>query len=248
MTGAYERLIAFEAAFNFRDLGGYTTSDGYEVRWRRVFRSAALHHMTPADVALAHELGLHTIFDLRSPRELDEDGLGGLIESVAVRHRHAPFYRDVTGAPPPNLNVDMLTQYVEMLDIGRESIGDIFNALAEDATYPVVVHCVAGKDRTGIVSALLLRALNVDDATIAADYTLSGEYITPRLEAELAQFTEASRARYGDVPPHILRADPETILQTLEFVDAQYGSAPAYLAGCGVGAAQLDAVRRYLLQ
>jgi protein-tyrosine phosphatase len=133
-----------------------------------------------------------------------------------------------------------------MLDVAQEAIGEIFVALAEEPTYPAVFHCVAGKDRTGVTSALLLRVLRVDDATIAADYALSGEYITPRLEAEWAQFSEAQRARYGDIQPYMLRADPETILRTLEFVDAQYGSVTAYLAGCGVSAVQLDALRRQL--
>lgn len=245
MTVIYERLIAFEAAFNFRDLGGYETSDGYEVRWRRVFRSAALHGMTPADIVLAQELGLRSIFDLRSPRELEEDGLGVLYDGGAVSHRHAPFFRDVTGARPRDLNVDMVTLYTQMLVTAQPAIGEVFVTLAEEETYPAVFHCAAGKDRTGVVSALLLRTLNVDDATIAADYALSTEYITPRLEALQS---EKSRARYGDIPPHMLRAEPETILQTLDAIDQQYGSARAYLANCGVSDAQLDALRQHLLQ
>jgi protein-tyrosine phosphatase len=204
--------------------------------------------MTPADIVLARDLGLHTIFDLRSPPELEEDGLGALFDDGLARHRHAPFFRNETGVRPGGLNVEMLTLYIEMLDLGREAIGDVFTALAEEPTYPAVFHCAAGKDRTGVVSALLLRVLNVGDATIAADYALSGEYITPRLEAEWAQSEEALRKRYGEVPAHIHRADPETILQTLEFMDAQYGSVQAYLAGCGVGADQLDALRRHLLR
>lgn len=245
MTVPYERLIAFEAAFNFRDLGGYETLDGYQVRWRRVFRSAALNGMTPADVLLAQELDLRAVFDLRSPYELAEHGLGTLYDGGAILHRHTPFFRDLTAPAARDLDLDMVTIYRLLLVNAKPAIAEIFETLADEETYPAVFHCVAGKDRTGIVSALLLRTLNVDDATIVADYALSGTYITPRLETlRTAQPTD----RYGDIPPHTLRADPETILQTLDALDQEYDSARAYLVDCGVSDAQLDAIRRHLLQ
>jgi len=245
MTVPYERLIAFEAAFNFRDLGGYETAGGYQVRWRRVFRSAELNGMTPADILLARELGLRSVFDLRSPYELDERGIGTLFDGELVHHRHTPFFRDVTAPATRDLDLDMVAVYRLLLAIAQPAISEIFVTLADEGTYPAVIHCVAGKDRTGLVSALLLRTLNVDDATIAADYALSGEYITPRLEALR---TAQSSDRYGEIPPHTLRADPETILQTLDTLDQEYGSARGYLLGCGVSDAQLDAIRRHLLQ
>lgn len=239
------RHVPFEASFNFRDLGGYETVSGRQVRWGAVYRSDALHRLTDRDLELARELGLRTVIDLRSSRELGEEGRFAHAHDVAYHHlpvfehdgRSPPEPDDP--APPPG------EDYVAMATSGRDSIATALRVIAE-GDYAVVFHCAAGKDRTGIVAALVLSSLGVPDEAIAADYHLSepagsawrawAEENEPETAAEVANFPSWAR-----------RAPMPVIAAFLRILRERYGSIDGYLTDAGVEDDVLDALRARLL-
>lgn len=244
MTVTYERRLPLAGSFNFRDLGGYETVDGHTVRWRRLFRSDALHRLTPEDLQHLEEIGLTAVFDLRSARELDEDGIGPIGEG-SIRHRHVPFHSNPTSRSPHEMQMDLFALYQRMLEEAAPCVNTIFTALAESDTYPAVFHCAAGKDRTGIISGLVLSALGVPEEQIVADYALTDTFMADRLEAlrKSPDFQE----RYKDINPTWLRAEPQTMANTISLIKREHGSLEAYLYSCNVTPDHIGAMRETLL-
>lgn len=237
-----ERRIPLTGCVNFRDLGGYPTKDGRRLRWRRLFRSDSLHQLTPEDLPQVRALGVTVAFDLRTPQELELYGVQHLIDA-GIRYRHVPFIPAVNRAELAGITEDLTDHYLRMLESGRSAIRDLFATLAGPESYPMVLYCMAGKDRTGVAAALVLRALGVPDEHIIADYALTERYAGDRLRQRA---TEAA-AQYGPLPPAVLAAKPLTMERTLASLDRTYGSAEAFLLECGVTREELDAVRRHLL-
>jgi protein-tyrosine phosphatase len=240
------RHIPLAGAYNFRDLGGLAAADGRVVRPRRVFRSDRLTGLTDEDRALLESLGIRRVFDLRSDLELAEHGAGDF-SSAAGRHRHVPLVSISLSLSDPRIDwskVDLGTRYLEMMVEGRDVIREIFAHLADtnDAT---LFHCTGGKDRTGVVAALLLRALGVDDETIVEDYAVSEKY--------LASFVEASRSlmeREGFDPQVVLYlcgSPAERMVKMLADLDARWGSVEGYLDWAGVDEATVASLRERLL-
>lgn len=248
MTLTYSRHIVLDGNHNFRDLGGYQAAGGRKIRWRRLFRSDGLHGLTAAGVTALQAIQPRMVFDLRSVYELETDGLGTLFDDEYPVHRHTPFFPNQVAMPTDHREpgADIADLYLRMLDTARPAICDIFTALADNDTYPAIYHCSAGKDRTGVLTALILRGLDVDDETIIADYALSSQYITPHLEARLAsgKFGE----RYRNIMPAMLRAEPETMRRVLQAIDAEFGPSSEAVLACGVTASQIDRLREHLLE
>ncbi len=227
------RQIAFQAAYNFRDLGGLRTSDGRAVRWRRLFRSDALQHMTASDQAYARDtLGIKTVIDLRTPkaaREGNEPPLG----SALIRYRNMPVpctpARLLAGDPSRRL-ADGYLICLGYADV-QQSIVDTLTAIAEASGTPTVFHCSLGKDRTGLISAMLLGSLGVSEADIVLDYALSADSVTPILDRSRSDPETA--AWIERMPPHIFQALPETMEQVLVALNKQYGSIREYVLAHG---------------
>jgi protein-tyrosine phosphatase len=253
-TTSTTRTLVFEGAFNARDLGGLTTGDGRRVRTRRIFRSANLQRLTEADVALIHELGLRTVCDLRSDEEQDWTGPGPLLERGKIAHAHHPFFDQTTGhselhPDDPELRQRLWLErgYERMLEISGAAIADIFRLLAREDAYPLLFHCAAGKDRTGVLSALILRTLGVSDADIIDDYTLSAAQ-RPSFEV-----LRAFLADYGVVIDDVSdwdpwQAPPEVMTSTLRILDERWGSDTHYLKAHGVSDAEIAALRNHMLE
>lgn len=234
-----DRHITLEGAANFRDLGGLVTTSGATIRRGRIFRSDALFRLTAADVETLTPYGLRTVIDLRSDEELQRSG-PGLIHETDIRHERVPIV-DVDPRQPESLE----EMYVAMLRGLADRFRRIFDLLAAENTYPVVVHCWAGKDRTGIVTALVLAALGVPDDEIIADYALT--------EANMRRLLELSRPDapdfdYSSIPPAWLEASPETMRRFLAAVETEWGSIPGYLSTIGVPEASLATIAAVLLE
>ena len=236
--------MSFEACFNFRDIGGYATASGRSVRWGAVFRSGSLHRLTIADRERITGLGVRTIIDLRSTAELDRDGR--FDASGEVGFHHVP----VVDASVDEIQDDWSSQlgnvYYAMASANRSAIATVFGVLAEDE-HPVVIHCFAGKDRTGIIVALILSSLGVPDATIASDYQLSDDYVAPAVAWATENDPEWA-AHIASLPPHVLRAPPSTMPMFLDLMRDEHGSIDNYLADAGVDEALLDRLRARLLE
>jgi len=244
MTVDADRHVAFDHVFNFRDLGGYETVDGRSVRWRTLFRADGVHRMTIDDIA---PLGVRTVLDLRTPTELDERGR---FTHDSVGYHHLPILEKTWDREALNVEVDaaefLAARYLEMLDEGAESIGRALHILADPSSLPLVFHCAAGKDRTGVVAAIVLDVLGIRDDDIATDYSLSRLGMDRFRAWILETYPEAADAM-SDQPQAFLAAPVEAMHLFLAGLRERHGSVDAYVASLGVSDDVLDAVRENLL-
>ena len=243
-----QRTIDLDGCVNFRDLGGYRSRDGRALRWRAVFRSDSLHDLSAADVAmLRDQMNLGTIVDLRTRWEIDADGRGPL-GGEAVLYHHVPIFDEDPRAAPGSTQPDrppLLELYKSWIDDRAERIGSAIEQVAS-APAAAVFHCAAGKDRTGVIAAFLLGALDVPEETIVADYALSGE----RMAAIIERVSKMSgyEQTMSSVPRRSRGANAETMRALLGFVAERHGGIPRYLRSAGVSAETLRALRDRLLE
>jgi protein-tyrosine phosphatase len=249
-----DRHVFFEACFNFRDLGGYETTDGRRVRWNTLYRSDTLHRLTPTDAELFASLGLHTVIDLRSARELEDHGR----LQVGPEHlvwEHVPMLDDVNLKPRDASEIERELPaadaagagYVAIVQEYGRSVVEIFRVLSGSDALPAVFHCTSGKDRTGIVAALVLDLLGVPDDVIAGDYVLTEKArvrSTPWIQENEPEFA----AFLSQIPPERRVISPDIILGFLAGVRAGHGSVPEFLVALGVEEQQLDVLRERLLE
>ncbi len=244
-----ERRVALAGPVNFRDLGGYTTGDGRRTRWGRLYRSDSLHHLTAADGVRLGELGVRSALDFRANDELVEVGIGHLGE-LDIRHVHLPTIdRAMHAERPPDWTPpsSAAAVYLTMMEHGANAYRGALETLAEPHNLPAVFFCMAGKDRTGIFSAVLLSLLGVGDDDVVADYALTH----PVVDA-LHERTRASRPKIDEVwarlPPDLLGATAATMEELLGLARERWGSMTGYVHAAGVGDDTLEALRDALLE
>lgn len=254
--------IDLDGAVNVRDLGGLPTEDGGAIVPCRLLRSENLQELSESDIArLVDEMGLTTVVDLRSTNEVTTEGPAPLDAVPGVRHAHHPIiaeYLDVTD----QVKAALLTEVLEAdrarypadpmaghyLGYLENRPDQVVGALRSIATAPgaAIVHCAAGKDRTGVIVALCLTLAGVDPETVVADYMATDE----KIEAIVARLARSKM--YGDgvtskpVQAHAPRA--ETMKAVLDEVESRYGGVEAYLAAKGFGAGESAALRAKLTQ
>jgi protein-tyrosine phosphatase len=232
------RQLVFDGCFNFRDLGGYPTSAGVPVLARHLYRADGPHALSDADRRRLDGLGLATVIDLRTADEASQRGTYGAVLRDVVEY-HVPMIDvlpdldDLSRWVDPEVVAD---RYRDMLNEGQDTLAEVLAILSDPTSYPTVVHCSAGKDRTGIVSAVLLGLLGVDDDTIVADYALSGP--------AMGRLVNHLRDKYPDtndwlerVAPALIAAQPETMTRFLADLYTQYGSFDGLADTIGVGSA-----------
>jgi protein-tyrosine phosphatase len=235
------RRLELEGLFNLRDLGGYPAADGRSVRWRALLRSDALHQLDGAGGAVLAGLGLRTILDLRTQAEVE--GAPSAIDGVPAQVRHISILAgDLQGLP---LELDAIYRF--MIDECGGPIAAAIKALAVPGAFPALVHCSAGKDRTGIVVALILAVLGVPDEVIAADYALSASYLDSERTPAIGQL-QASTGLGEQLTRPLLSSPPELMLQVLARARAAGGTVDGYLLGHGVRSAELEQLRAALLR
>jgi len=236
------RLVDLDGCLNFRDLGGYPTQDGRRVRWRRLFRSDALHHMTPRDLQrVRDELRIRTVIDLRSSAERSGEPRTPLC-APPVREYHVPLFDRERSGSAPALPLDEI--YFVLLQVAREPIARVVRLLAESRE-PALFHCAAGKDRTGLVAAVVLGALGVRDEHVIEDYAATRR----SLEQIVERLRESSSYDYvfTELPPETLHAEPQTMARLLGRVARDHGSMRGYLLGSGLQEAELTRLEIALL-
>jgi protein-tyrosine phosphatase len=223
MSDSFTRHLNLAGASNFRDLGGYSARDGRAVRWRQIFRSNHLGHLTEADIEALRPLGLKSAFDFRGTEERTAAMCG--IEEIAVHS--LPIEPTVVAALRARLASGVPLSSADALEVMRDSYRNyvrqntqsfraLFAHLLGDHA-PLVIHCTAGKDRTGFACALILHALGVPEDLIAEDYLLTNRFYrrdpsaSSDLPAEVSQVLgtveasflaagfDAIRADYGDL-------------------------------------------------
>jgi protein-tyrosine phosphatase len=246
MSDSPSRHLALQGASNFRDLGGYPTADGRTTRWRHIFRSNHLGQLTADDVKIVHALGVRNALDFRGV----EERAGGVCVVDEITVHSLPIEPTVVAALRAELVAGKLTASVA-LELMRESYRNyvrhnthsfraLFGHLLEDRA-PLVIHCTAGKDRTGFASALILHALGVTEEVIAEDYLLTNQFY--RRDATAAtDLPEDVRNAIGSV-------EPSYLLAAFEAVGSEYGDLETYLRdGLKLGVAERTALKERYLQ
>ncbi|HEX9033717.1 MAG TPA: tyrosine-protein phosphatase [Streptosporangiaceae bacterium] len=237
------RRVQVPGTLNFRDAGGYPAAGGGAVGWRRLLRSDALHRLDGTAADVLGPLGLRTVLDLRTSYEADlaPSPLDDLARLGALT-MHVSLIGEDLGAMPAELG-DI---YDYVVDERGAVIGSAIRSLARPGALPGLVHCTAGKDRTGIVVAFALAAIGVPDHIVAADYALSSLYLDPQHTPTIGHVQESTGL--GDrLTAALLASPPELMLRVLERARRGGGSVEGYLARYGVTAAELGALRSALL-
>tara|TARA_S200000501_G_C20724626_1_gene700017 strand:+ start:331 stop:1065 length:735 start_codon:yes stop_codon:yes gene_type:complete len=238
-----ERHFPFAGCFNFRDIGGYPTVDGRLLRWGRYFRAGRQDRMTSSDLQKVAQLGIKTQIDLRRPDELEDQGRGPL-EDMGIDYRwHSVI--------PPNGSqvLDAAAgegisgkRYLRYLDFDTTPWLQVFRILADSESYPVVVHCTAGKDRTGVTTAFLLSVLGVKRKLIEEDFILSN-----RDQPRHIKFLESKGLSSGSVHRNV--GVPEDAMKVfLDGMDKEHGGVIAFLYKIGIDDEMQSAIRSVLLE
>jgi protein tyrosine/serine phosphatase len=240
-----QRAVAFSNVFNFRDLGGYRTSDGATVRWRRLYRADDLAHLDNEDHERFAELGIRTVVDLRRPNEIEE--LGRVPEMAGVAYHHVHLVHPKWQLQPFQNTAErtdfVVERYREMSDVSADGFGQALRLIADADRAPLVFHCIAGKDRTGILAALTLSLLGVSDADVIDDYHLS-ELAEPRA---WERYTRLRRPDLlGVIRPY--ETSPRAAMAGfLADLRSQHGTVENYAASVGLTADHIAAMRAHLL-
>jgi protein-tyrosine phosphatase len=237
------RSYPFPGTFNFRDVGGYPGRDGRTVRWGRLFRSDSLHRIDATDRKQFAALGVRTVVDLRRPGEVERDGRVPEYDGLAYRHIHPEHDEWAAYEGPETVGQFLADRYADLAETGAEGIGRALRVIADPDAAPVVVHCVAGKDRTGIVCGLTLSLLGVDDADVAADYALSTE-ASQRFHA----WVRETLPEDAEIPPPYLASPVATMELFLADLRQRYGSVEGYVRHAGVAPDEIASMREHLLE
>ena len=249
-AGNPARWLPMQGCVNFRDLGGYSTEKGGTVRWRRLYRSDALQDLTTDDAAYAiEELKIRLVVDLRNSDEAERDGRGPL-PGMGADYRHFPLLEE--RGFPPFTGGDVVTRlsatYQWLVHNSGPRIGEAVNAISEsvnrntaDGQGGVVFHCSAGKDRTGLLAALILEVLGVRPESIHSDYMLTNEVVEGILRRITAMQPHASPTTRS------LAAQPGAFKLFTDTLHGEYGDAETYLRSHGVNDETLESLRRNLL-
>ncbi len=220
-----ERLIPLEGVYNFRDFGGYATRDGVRVRQRKLYRSAHLARASDADRDVVRDLGIKLVVDLRRPSERShepsrwhDDATPSIIASPGGDEESLPphmvFLKETPSPTPQQMRDYMVATYRRLPYDDRHvaMFSEMFARLA-DGESPLLIHCAAGKDRTGIACALILHALGVDEDLILADYVLTNQAMS--IDGIVKQSAERISRKIG----RPISADQ---LRPMAEVDARY--------------------------
>jgi protein-tyrosine phosphatase len=236
------QFIDFARVFNFRDAGGYVTRDGRTVRTGLLYRSDNLGGLLVEDRKRFEAMGIRTIVDLRQPHEITKrapEWACSVWHNVALKN---PAWRDADYSADEGPAEFLMARYRESVNLTGPEYAQVLAILADPDSAPAAVHCLGGRDRTGMVFALLLDLLGVPDQVIAADY----------------HFTELATARYmawyrsvkpdaADLPAYIAVTPPSVILTILGELRAEYGSIEDYVVANGLPREQVQALRELYL-
>ena len=242
----HERELAWQGCLNVRDLGGHLTRDGGETTYGAIVRADSVRLLTEAGWGALVDYGIRTVLDLRGAHERDEDPPA----DVPVEVVHVPFMEasesewdeigpeiEQASAAAPDVATSTRDVYLIFLERFKANVAAAVRAVAHAREGGIVIHCVGGKDRTGLLAALLLDLAGVSPQDIAADYALSADRLRPRHEAWFAAAdTEEELERLR----RIAQTPAESMVGVFEELDRRYGSIDGYLRSAGLGDGELE--------
>lgn len=242
----------YEGALNFREVGGLPTADGTRrLRHGLLYRSGTPQLMSEESARkMAEQLGIQLVVDLRQAQEAEQEGQGGLGAVPHVR-LSAPFLvaaaQQAGSAVPRFQETDPLVpHYLAYLGSSQESVLAMFRALADPGAGPALIHCTAGKDRTGAALILLLDALGIDRRAIVADYVAGADEIAAVFDILIA--LPSYGERLAALPAEAKNTEPETAARYLAALDDELGGIHEWLRAAGLSDEELDALRERLTE
>lgn len=249
------RVIALEGQSNFRDLGGYETTDGRHVKWGMIFRSGELSHLTASDYERISALHVRTIYDLRDRSERASQPTvwgAGPVQTFASA-KSGTVSSAMGPLADPNIDAAraraaLANFYGEMPRLYAPEYRAIFHELLADDV-PLLLHCTAGKDRSGLASALILTALGVPRTTVLQDYELTDQLLKPSTAPPQTEFMRRFQSLPAAVRHAMMSADPQYIESAFSAIETGYGSIDNYfLKELAVGPAQIKQLRDQYLE
>jgi len=252
---AQQRVIVLQGQSNFRDLGGYEAADGRHVKWGMIFRSGELSHLTDADNRRLSGLGIRTIYDLRdqSERASQPTTWSAASANTYVSAKSGAISSAMSPLSDPQIDAvrahaALAEFYAQMPSLYAPEYRAIVRELLQDHA-PLLLHCTAGKDRSGVASALILAALGVPRAAIIQDYALTDQLLKPATEPPKTEFMRRFQALPADVQHAVMSADPAYISAAFQSIDAHYGSLDEYFSTeLSIGPAEIKRLRSLYLQ
>ncbi len=243
------RDLAWDGCLNIRDLGGHPTEDGEETRFGAYVRADNVERLSEAGWRSLVDYGVRTVVDLR----LEAEREGGTPPTLPLVSLHRPLLPDFghpdwdainalsrESTPPDSTRI----VYVEFLERYRHRFGEAVSTIAAaDGDGAVLFHCMGGKDRTGLVAALLLRLAGAARVSVAEDYALSGTNLQARHDAWIEA---ASDDEERELRTRICATPAEAMLAVLDTLDERYGGAGGYLRAAGVEDDEVRAIRSRL--
>jgi len=246
MEAETPRRLLWQSCYNVRDLGGHRTSGGVETRWRSLVRADNLSRLKSSGWERLLIYGIRTIIDLRSPREVTQE-LSPFVRDASasgVDYLNVPVLTDVQyDAQPDEAPIDL--QYQWFLSNLRSEMAAVITTVAQAPGAGLLFYCHSGKDRSGLVTALLLSLVDVSREDIAADYALSAGYLQPIQDEWMRTGPGPRTAR--EVAAKRFTSDRATMVTTLRWLDLEYGGPEEYLRGAGVTNEDISRLRLRLL-
>lgn len=209
------RRYAINSVYNMRDLGGYPTEDGFSTKYGVIIRSDCPMSFHKNDIEQLEALNIRTVIDFRTQEEIEKRPCY-FSKLAQVSYRNISF---LAGSENPKEEAEVSSGYFNMME-DASAIRQILGVIAE-SDGNVLIHCAVGKDRTGVVSALLLKLCGVQDQDIIADYQVSHTY--------LKKFIDGLRKENPHWPSWVGTSKPEYMQEALEMLNAKYGSFDSYL-------------------
>ena len=257
----FDSEIRLEGVANFRDIGGYRTADGRKVRCRQIFRSGGLNNLTNNDFNTLSSLGLRLVCDLRSehersneptvwPKGFAPDTLH-LNVNADLRAGNDEIIKELLKDPSGRGAVTvMMNVYQQVPDMLKVYLGTIFSTLSAGNQVPLIFHCSAGKDRTGILSAITLLALGVPRDTVYEDYLKTRRYLKP-LELRISKFLQpifAPKAPPQEVVMAFVDVRESYLDEAMAALGEKQGCIDDYLRSAGITGEQINLLRNSMLE
>ncbi len=217
--------LGLEGCLNFRDIGGYDTIDGKNVVSGKIYRADSLAKLTEKDIDALKSLGINVVIDLRYSNETENEinplnNLDGF-EYYNVSLLDGVFSNDLKGGFPPSLE----EMYIQLVDEAKDLLIEVLRIIIKSSDKKIVYHCTAGKDRTGVITVLLLLLAGVSKEEIINDYSLTYGYIKDSVEKMIE-----NAVKTGIVLPRFLfKSDRESMIEFLDYFTKKYGDVEKYL-------------------
>ena len=242
--------LKIEGTFNTRDIGGYVTQDGRKIRFRKLIRSDSLDKIPAKSQKALLDYGIRSIIDLRKSIEMQRTP-NVFLGSDKVAYYHQNMVGDIRirerESIPESLGYveHMRWSYSVVLDKRQSQVRDTLSTLADPDTFPALIHCAGGTERTGLITALVLGIAGVPAETIAEDFAISAWFNFPR---HLERNPEISTSNYTWKNYQEESSRPETMLAVLRTLDERHSGIEGYARNIGVSQHEIDSIRNALVE